>query len=225
MKSRGLLNVFGLLTIMLLILGVAYAHWTDTVVIEGTIHMGELIVGIREVCVTETTNGVPEDQFTPSKPWVANTTVTLEDEETSVHHDGETVYKKMIITIENAYPQYDVHIEFKLKNAGTIPAILTDCELTGKDLTDDEDLTLVWYPEPYYDGEKWIGAGYIEDAAGNVIVNICITAYLREDLQLEPCTDYDVIIDIDFKQTAEECHTYTFTVTVKFVQWNLAGRE
>ena len=211
---------------MLLILGVAYAHWTDTVVIEGTVHMGELIVGIREVCVTETTNGVPEEEFYPPKPWVADTTVTLKDEETSAHHEPpQTVYKTMIITITNAYPQYDVHIEFKLKNAGTIPAILTDCEFTGKDETDDEPLTLVWDPKLHYDGKKWTGAGCIKDEEGNEIVNINITAYLPKDLQLEPCTDYDVIIDIDFKQTAEECHTYTFTVTVNFVQWNLAGRE
>jgi hypothetical protein len=39
-------------------------------------------------------------------------------------------------------------------------------------------------------------------------------------MQMEPCNAYDVSIDIDFKQEAEECHTYEFYVEMVAIQWN-----
>ena len=221
MRTKGLMGVFGLLIIMLLVLGVAYAHWSDTVTITGTAYMGEFIVGILEnsVSVIETTNGVPEDQFTPSKPWVANTTVTLDEPETSVHHDGETVYKKMIITIENAYPGYDVHINFTIKNAGTIPAKAKLPVWEGYDKEGDP-LSFRW-ETPVYDENKecWIVRGYIVHD-GEDIVELYYEWCAPEDEQLEPCTGYPLRLKITFLQDADECQTYTVTVTWEFVQWN-----
>lgn len=230
MRSKGLMGVFGLLVVMLSLLGVAYSHWSDTVVIEGTVKMGELIVGILKDAygtgvhyeLTETTNGVPEDQFSPAKPWVANTTVTLSEEETSTHHTPtQTVYKKMTILIENAYPQYDVHIKFKLKNAGTIPAVVT-MYTNGTDETDTEKL---YFPPIAWNETlcAWVADGPVTDEEGNEIANIKLVAHVPHDCQLEPCTEYEVELDIDFKQTAEECHTYTFKVTITAIQWNKAG--
>ena len=225
MKSKSLFSTFGLLIVALTVLGAVYAHWSDTVKIEGTVHMGELIVGILNDSLTyyETTDGVPEEDFTPPKPWVANATITLSDFETSVHHKPpQTVAKKMTMLFENAYPQWDVHIEFKLKNAGTIPAVLVNTSFYGYDLTDNE--TLFFRTDvAYYNTTlgAWIIRGALVDPAGD-IMNINITAYLPMDLQLEPCHEYPVVVDIDFKQTAEECHTYEFSLTLDFVQWNKA---
>ena len=132
MKTKTM-AMFALLMIALSVAGFAYATWKDTVVISGKVKMGEFIVGIlnNSVEVTETTNGVPEDEFKVPKPWVANTTVTLEDFEKSKHHvPTETVAKTMIVNITNAYPCYDVEINFTLKNAGTIPANITSVTIT-----------------------------------------------------------------------------------------------
>jgi len=229
MKSRGLLNVFGLLTIMLLILGVAYAHWTDTVVINTTVKMGEFIVGILDgsVVMEETTNGVPEEEFSPPKPWVCNATVMLCDSETSEHHvPPQTVWKKMFITINNAYPQWDLHINFTIKNAGTIPAKLMGITFSGEDVKDDANLDYV-LEESYYDAclGAYIFKGYVYDERGREypILNFRIEAYVPEDVQLEPCTEYPVSVDLDIKQTAEECHTYKLELTIDFIQWNKAG--
>jgi len=227
MKSKSLIGTFGLLIVILSLLGVVYAHWSDVVTIEGTVHMGELIVGILNNSVThyETINGVPEAEFLPpaNKTWVANATITLSDFETSVHHDPpETVAKKMTILMANAYPQWDVHIEFMLKNAGTIPATYTEANFTGYDVTDGENLT--WRQDLWYYNttlKAWIWEGALVDPDGE-IMNVRVVAYVPEDGQLEPCNCYLVCIDIDFKQTAEECHTYTFSVTFEFVQWNKA---
>ena len=227
MRSKGIVSIFALLILMLSILGVAYSAWKDKVVISGTVEMGEFIVGILKDAygtgvdyeLLETTNGYPEEEFEDPKPWVANTIVSLSGEETSKHHTPtQTVYKSMTITISNAYPQYDVHLKFKLKNAGTIPAVIA-VSVSGSDDTDDEDLV---FPSFVWDSEKgaWVAEGSVSDTAGHEIANIVITAYLPKDLQLEPCNEYEVLLDLDFKQTAEECHTYSFTVTINAVQWN-----
>jgi len=231
-----------IVTLMALsIFGFVYSAWYDSVYINGTVHMGELIVGIlsdqecpdRYIEVVETTNGVPEEEFYPPKSWVANTTVTLEEFETSVHHEPpETVAHIMKITVDNAYPQYDAHIMGYLKNAGTIPAKLSDCHFEGYDQKDDEDLRYTgewtWDPE----NECWVFKGEIwdngpDDAWGTqddvVIINLTVIVFAPEDMQLEPCNKYPFEIHFDFKQDAEECHTYTFTACFEFIQWNKWG--
>ena len=224
-----------IVTLMALsIFGFVYSAWYDYVYIEGTVHMGELIVGIlsdpddpyKYIEVVETTNGVPEEQFYPPKPWVADTTVTLEDFETSVHHEPpETVAHTMIITVDNAYPQYDVHIKGFLKNAGTIPAKLNDCDFEGYDEKDNEELryTGEWKWDP--DKKCWVFKGGIldngpDDEFGTdddvVIINLYVVVFAPEDMQLEPCHEYPFEITFDFKQDAEECHSYGFEVSIEY---------
>lgn len=233
-----------IVTLMALsIFGFVYSAWRDNVYIDGTVHMGELIVGIlsdpddslKNITVIETTNGVPEEEFEQAKPWVANTTVTLNDFETSVHHEPpQTVAHKMIITVDNAYPQYDVHIMGFLKNAGTIPAKLNDCDFEGYDETDNEELR--YTGEWTWNGTAWVFEGEIwdngddnmwDDPLGSVddvvIINLYVVVFAPEDTQLESCHEYPFVISFDFKQDAEECHTYTFSASFEFIQWNKVG--
>lgn len=239
METKKLMATFAILMIALSVAGFVYAAWRDYVYIEGTVHMGEFIVGIyagkptdltAPITVVETTNGVPEEQFDEPKPWVANTIVKLDKFETSVHHEPpQTVAHVMNILIENAYPQYDVHISGKLKNAGTIPAKATLCVFKGYDETDKEELRLEgrWSWNDFK--QAWEFVGEIWDNGPDnewdtkddvVIINLIMTIYAPADLQLEPCNEYPFTIDIDFKQDAEECHTYTFSAGFEFIQWN-----
>jgi hypothetical protein len=246
MDTKKLMATFAILMIALSVAGFVYAAWYDYVKIEGTVKMGELIVGILSdkekplayIEVSETTNGFPEGEsghgFEP-KPWVANTTVTLEDFETSEHHEPpQTVAHKMKIETDNAYPQYDVHIKGVLKNAGTIPAKGTLCVFTGYDKKDKEELLLegkwVWDETEkawVFDGKIWDNGP--DDKWGTeddvIIINLKMTLYAPEDMQLEPCHEYPFTIDMDFKQEAEECHTYTFSAGFEFIQWNKAGEK
>lgn len=224
---------FAVLMIALSIAGFAYAAWTDIVYIEGTVHMGELIVGwydTTEFPLTwvETINGVPEEEFVPFKD-VCDAVITLSGEKTSVHHDPvETVYTTMTITVDNAFPQWDLHIDAWIKNAGTIPAyVYPDFKIDMWDDTDKEWLEFV-YDEATGIGEIWDNGdndvwddplGSVDDV---VIINFKVTSDLQ-GMQLEPCTAHPFEIDIDFKQEAEECHTYTFDVIIYAVQWNKAA--
>jgi hypothetical protein len=225
-KTEKVMATFAAILITLSMVGVAYAAWYDTVTIKAEVHMGELIVGwLDDYTLLETTNGYPEDEaghgFVP-KPWVANTTVSFDDDETSVHHDPPaTVYKKLKILVENAYPQYDVHLTVPLKNAGTIPAcLIPDFKLVFKDIKDGQDLGFV-ITEQGFTGAKHYIEGYVEDPVVGPIINFLFTLYIDDpDMQMEPCNAYDVSIDIDFKQEAEECHTYEFYVEMVAIQWN-----
>ncbi len=239
MKNEKIMAAFVMSLFALSAAGVVYAHWSDMVTIEATVEMGELIVGILStddpdnrsafLWVYETTNGVPEEDFFPDKPWVANTTVTLDDFETSTHHaPKQTVAKKMIIYVDNAYPQYDVHVKFLLKNAGTIPAILpTGVKFWGEDVKDTEDLVFRYDQYSWALGVKearmcYVLRGAFVDPVAGDIINVYMEIYTTEDSQLEPCTEYPVYMDIDFKQEAEECHTYKLYGEIFAVQWNKA---
>jgi hypothetical protein len=198
------------------IAGVAFAHWSDVVYIDGTVEMGELIVGWLDIKMCWDN----EDTFEPPKE-VAEPECWLEVPESSVHHDPpQTVFKVLYIVVHNAYPQYRAYCKVDLKNAGTIPAHIVGLSIT------DPDGVLTIEPDPadptHYEIMKDVdGDGDLE-----AIINLYI--YKQETgaplvcNQLDPCTDEPVDIVLEFKQEAEECHTYRFVIEILAVQWNKA---
>ena len=209
---KKVMAMFALLMIALSVAGFAYATWSDSVQIEGTVEMGELIFGILDNSVTTWDNEpglpVPKD--------VADCWAVLDDFETSVHHEPpETVAHVMYITVDNAYPQYEQWIKFALKNAGTIPVHIIEVTITGYDETDMEVLT--------YDP---VAGGFVDPVQG-LIINFDFYKQATLDpvepcQQIDPCTEEWVEIYMDFKEEAEPCHTYTFKIYIEAVQWNKA---
>lgn len=253
LKSKSLMATFAIVLVALSTVGFAYSAWKDSVKISATANMGEFIVGIltnplpanwtEPVVVEETTNGWPEAGPAPGplqeggfdpKPWVANTTVTLDCYRTSVHHDPvQTVAHYMYIYVDNAYPQYDAHIKFLLKNAGTIPAHIRCLFVNATVETETEDprpLVLVENGWAYVSGQ-WVNSGSLFDPEigtnGADVINWYLVLEIPrdpdhpEDVQLEPCNHYPAEIHFDFKQEAEECHTYRFKFVIDAIQWNM----
>lgn len=254
MRNNKLMASFAVTLVALSLVGVAFAGWTDQVVIEGTAHMGDFIVGILTdplpdgpyypdgFIVMETTNGYPEDgtgapphpqpeSFVP-KPWVADTVVVLSDFETSVHHEPtQTVAKKMTITVDNAYPQYDAHIYFLLKNAGTVPAHLrvlfggatVEWSVEPEETRYDLELVEVGW---YRDGEYMRNEGSFYDPVRQVDVilwKLCMMVPESQDpsaVQIEPCNHYETCLEFSFTQEAEECHIYRWSFIIDAIQWN-----
>jgi len=213
MKKIGLLGLA--LVLALGLTGAGFAHWQDEVYIEGTVEMGDFLVGWLEV-LEEDDN---EDENDPIKE-VGDVTQVLSLPETGVHHlPPETVYKMLTITITNGYPQYESHCKVSLKNAGTIPAHIVDVIVTpgaGLFAANEASWDLNLNPVDWE----------LVDADGDVVLDLVICK--QETLlslicnQLEPCTAEPVDIDIEIKQDAEECHTYEFSVEIIAVQWNKA---
>ena len=70
----------------------------------------------------------------------------------------------------------------------------------------------------------------MKDVDGDGVPEAIINLYIYKQLtgaplvcnQLDPCTDEPVDIVLEFKQEAEECHTYRFVIEILAVQWNKA---
>jgi len=143
---KNALGMFVVLMVALAMTGVAVAHWSDTVQIEGTVYMGDFIVGWRNIVDNRGEN----DE-------IASLKCTLEDPETSVHHTpAVTVYHTLKVEIDNAYPEYWARCWVNLKNAGTIPATIVEYKMTpGPGLEIGENLYMPWVPPSPYSFQGW----------------------------------------------------------------------
>jgi len=84
--------------------GLAYAHWVDTLFINGTINTGSINVKYTYVACSDTgiDPGYNKD--------IANCTTTISA-------DGKT----FLFTINNAYPSYHFWLTVNVTNLGTVP--------------------------------------------------------------------------------------------------------
>jgi len=210
-----------LFIILLSMFGYAYSAWTDTVVITGTAEMGSLTIGITEFTLVEKYLD-PETGVKKDGEWGGKDVGKVSYEWGTLvtdPHTGKSGYKNVIVKIENAYPCYQVHMIPAIKNIGTIPVHFVKITITAYDVTDNEELRFVWTKE-YEKGEIWDNGpdnewGTEDDV---VIINVDVANFVCD--QLEPCSKTKGEIDFHFKQEAEECHTYTFKITIEAVQWN-----
>jgi hypothetical protein len=207
MKKIGIISLA--LVLALGSLGIAYAHWSDQLFIEGTVHGGELMVGFTEVFCEEMHGDPPVPGEYLDKD-VGDCDVEYVDYRVC-SHTGKDGYGGAIVTITDAYPCYEVHVTFVVDNLGTIPVIfegVTISDPTG-------ELT-------YDPGEECL----YEDANGNGVKDAdepCIINFDFVNLigvQLEYCEDTKAEVDLHFKQEAEECHTYSFRVDLDAIQYN-----
>lgn len=102
--------------------GVAYAWWTDTLVINGAVATGD-IDPIFTAAVAEDAGNAVDPDTTMN---VGKTTATI-----------ESGAKTLTITVENAYPGYNSDVDYTIKNQGTVPV-----KLRAITPTVDSDLTL-----------------------------------------------------------------------------------
>lgn len=83
--------------------GVAYAAWTDTLVINGSVGTGKLNLIFTGATVTDNEQGRD----------VASTTASIGTDE-----------KTLDIAITNAYPGYQAIVKYTIQNEGTVPVKL-----------------------------------------------------------------------------------------------------
>jgi len=187
-----------LLTTALSMIGFAYAHWSESIFINGTVNMGSLTVVFSTY---EPPMCWDKDDLTKD---VAETTCWYDNLVTDPHTSKEG-YTKMWVVISNGYPSYWVHCTFILQNIGTIPAMIDSLVFS------DPEGKLTWV-------SVTSNSGYFVDGAGKPIINIEVVNNVP--YQLDPCSKNKMEIDIDLKQDALECHTYHFEVGIVYEQWN-----
>ncbi|RLG59573.1 hypothetical protein DRN86_04050 [Candidatus Geothermarchaeota archaeon] len=96
-------------------MGTAFALWSKTLTIQGTVD-----TGVVDVEVISVSSDDPPGAIDPGKDKdVGCTYVSLIDSQT------------INVTIVNAYPCYYVYVHFSVHNNGTIPVILQDIIVTA----------------------------------------------------------------------------------------------
>ena len=184
--------------IVLSVVGFAYAHWTDLIRINGIVKTGTLSIGFVEIiCVDkEYQEDLPKD--------VADCDCWLDEEYTDVH-TNKTGYKKLWVNVTNAYPSYYVHVTFALQNLGTVPGVFKNFTLIGT-----PPLAFVATSPTTWEG--------IDTALNKTVFNLEFVNLVG--LQLDPCNKTKAEVDIHFKQTAPECHTYEFHIEIDINSWD-----
>jgi len=103
MKTKAA-GMFALLIMALSIVGFAYAHWSDRLDINGTLHTGEVDVYYSAVSCIET-----------DPCGVGGCTVVI-----TTDQDGDSD-DKLEICLTDVYPGYVCRVEFTITNRGDIP--------------------------------------------------------------------------------------------------------
>lgn len=112
MRNAKIVALPMVLMLGLLMSGLAFAHWSEILWIEGSVATGELDMELLSVSSDD-----PPGSNDPGKDKdVGCTEVELVDT------DGDGDYDTAVIEITNAYPCYEVYVHFTVHNNGTIPA-------------------------------------------------------------------------------------------------------
>ncbi|MFC1864620.1 hypothetical protein ACFLYG_02190 [Chloroflexota bacterium] len=114
MKKTGLLC----LAVMLALgtLGVGYAMWDKTLYIDATVHTGEVNMKIISVA-SDDPPGTIDRGKDKDVGWTEVIIDPMDDQ-------------RMLVTIHNGYPCYEVYLHFTGHNNGTIPVKLQDIIVT-----------------------------------------------------------------------------------------------
>jgi len=218
-----------ILAVILSTLGLAFAAWTDQVVVTGTAKMGTVTLAFdlfEPPVVTEfheLSNGSLILGEYLGKD-VANAYARYEDRVIDTHTQKEG-YKKLIITVENAYPCLHVFTVYKLHNIGTIPVMIY--EYTAKaekwsSVNNTKVCDLVMVPQPsdeFMLFEDYNGNGVQDDPVKEPFV---IWMRLTDSLpvQIDPCYTDKREFDLHFLQPAQQCHIYKIFIEINAIQWN-----
>ncbi len=233
---KGKFRKFGIallgLVLALSLTGAGFAHWSDTVQIEGTAEMGSLTLAFdyfEPPLCQEYYRDPVTDVLVPGE-WLGKEVGSVEcwfDDYIEDVHTLKDGYKTLNIFVTTAYPQYIVHTTFLLHNIGTIPLDITEYVITGEKRNSAGAVVynlLFYAPDPTdpYDGSLWedVNGNGVVDTGGPdlMVINLEITNELP--YQIDPCDTNKEQIDMEFKQDAEECHIYTIHVDIVAIQWN-----
>jgi len=222
----------GLLVMALILalggMGVGFAHWSQTLYIDGTVETGTFLVGFEAQSTDDppATNGTPgviypdENDYTipedgtydpgqdPAKN-VAACDCELLDKKGM--HGDETLYEKVKVTVLNAYPCYTNILTVTIGNGGTIPANVGSAMVT---MAMGSDITPIELPK---------GDEIEVDLDGDGAVDVNLTWDGPADQQIDPCDAVEFTLEIHVKQgisDGSESVTKTFVVELDTVQWN-----
>jgi len=187
----------------LIVFGVGYALWSETLTISGQADTGILdwgfTTGVSTLDYGPDFNSYPSDQC---NFWhlvdkdVGSSSYQLQDT------DGDDDYDTLLVTLNNVYPWYTENIGFHVVNTGTIPLKIWKVIIGGNE---------------YY---ELTGPVYLDlNEDGYDDVKICWGDNFG--VQLEPGeSSPEISFQIVILQNAPQGATLTLTISFMAVQWN-----
>jgi len=218
MKKIGLLCLA--LVLALGALGVGYAMWSDTVVIEQTVQTGSVEVGVFGV--TQYTENKDVIDLTLSHGALKFTKeITADQVPMSALFGPGTYnfYESASVNITNLYPSLYVLEDFVIGSVGTVPVKLR-VTLTVDDTAGIYDhMDITW--SVYLNG-VWQNSGGGKATVGGVDGALADIEAELEGMQLHECDVVIVYIDKHLQQEApQDSGPSSFEFTVEAVQWNM----
>ena len=141
------IGMFAALMLALGMSGLAYAHWSQTIFIEGSVETGTVSVGWLSV-YSEDSDDYDKD--------IGEVEVRLEDQKGM--HGTDPIYGKVVIDLTTVYPCYEAYIDVSIANGGSIPVNLVDCDIVPVsdpdglvDFIDCEIVEIDWLDYPQID--------------------------------------------------------------------------
>lgn len=120
---RTAMAVFGALMLALALTGVAFAHWTDSLYISGTVNTGTF--------GAELSVGTGHDSEPPCKDVSSISGILSED--------GKTI----TVTVTNAYPCIDYYLPIDVHCTGTVPLIIESIVIDRGTLPENTTLEII----------------------------------------------------------------------------------
>lgn len=226
MKTK-MTAIFGTLMIALMLTGLAYAHWSQTLYISGTIKTGKLLVGLSNLGVNDNGPDPGFDTETNEQVWYDKDVGSITSENEGYIFENGTVkfYEKEVITINNAYPSYAPGWCTIITNGGTIPVKISNFVVTPDVATWPKWIELLKWIIIYEWGEVANGASHPITSLeyyGDECFSKLLEALVGQ--QLEPGGTIIVYIDLHTTQEFGPMPmnaTFSFSVEVTFTQWNM----
>jgi predicted ribosomally synthesized peptide with SipW-like signal peptide len=223
-------------------LGIGFAHWSDSLWVEGTVETGEVLVGFTRCCTdddvdmgTDYYDDCWDDGSDPLAVGecpevctncpnigkdVATTTCQLLNQKTDcegepAEHNGMAQYGTLEITMDNVYPQYNPSVYFEISNCGSIPVnIVGAWIISGPPGVDPNDPTTWIYLPKCEMVQVDLGGTTTADDIG---IGFSGPA---EPQQIDPCNAERFDLHFCVKQDYPECTTLDFEIKIHAVQWN-----
>jgi len=203
MKTK-MVGLLVTLMIALMVSGFAYAHWSKTITINGTVNTGKL-------------------HLTPSfEGWT-------DDDKKYCTVNGVIEGNTLTVTINNAYPCITVTITFDLHNDGNVPAGLYMWTATY----DDNVITIfnasdfqgsIIDPTMTEDEVEEALEDYVETDLGlGTYVDVEVDFQGSNFWQIDPGQEPYVIITIHFLEGLPQGASCSFTMTLEYWNWNEVG--
>ena len=214
MKRIGLLCLA--LVLALGALGVGYAAWTDTVVIEQTVQTGNLQVGIFAVALKEGDAKNVTTVDVSHGAWKFDKEVTPVPASALFNAGSYAFYESATIAIGNFYPSFTILEDYVIGVGGTVPVKL---HVTKTVVDPDgvyDNMTIGWSIYKISGGVSAL----LVSGSGVASVQFDVIVGRLEGLQLHGCDVLIIYLDKYLLQMAPQGTDASLTLSVDAIQYN-----